>query len=99
MTETSLGVALNTRRRGKAGSVGKPLAGAQVRIVMMPAPSSQRVRLVMNLGQGAMVTQATTNLATRRPPRSRRYGFFRTGDLGMMDDEALLAPDPVARRI
>jgi len=90
MTETSLGVALNTPQARKAGSVGKPLAGAQVRIVDdagAEQPAGQAGEIWV---KGPMVTQGYHNLADETAAALTADGFFRTGDLGMMDDEGFL---------
>jgi long-chain acyl-CoA synthetase len=90
MTETSLGIALNTPTVRKSGSVGKPLPGAEVRIVDDTGHD-------VGLGQpgeiwvrGPMVMKGYHKLPAETAAAITPDGYFKTGDLGMFNADGFL---------
>jgi long-chain acyl-CoA synthetase len=80
LTETSAAIAVNTEGAAKVGTVGRPVAGATVRI-----DDDGEVLL-----SGPMVFQAYWHNPTATD-ESVRDGWFRTGDLGVLDADGFLA--------
>jgi long-chain acyl-CoA synthetase len=90
LTETSPVVALNTPQANKAGSVGKPLPGVQVKIVddqdkPVPMGTSGEVWL-----KGPMIMKGYFNLPDETSKALTADGYFKTGDLGKIDEEGFL---------
>jgi len=90
LTETSPVVALNVPQSNKPGSVGKPLSGVQVRLVDddgqdMPPGASGEVWL-----KGPMIMKGYHNLPLETAAALTSEGFFKTGDLGMIDTDGFL---------
>jgi long-chain acyl-CoA synthetase len=80
LTETSAAIAVNTDGAFKVGTVGRPIAGASVRIA-----EDGEVLLA-----GDMVFDRYWQNATATE-ESLRDGWFHTGDLGTVDNEGFLA--------
>jgi long-chain acyl-CoA synthetase len=80
LTETSAAIAVNTEAGFRVGTVGKPVAGAAVRI-----DEDGEVLLAGDMVfRGYWHNPAATEEALRD-------GWFRTGDLGTLDDDGFLA--------
>jgi long-chain acyl-CoA synthetase len=87
LTETSPVVALNTPRHHRAGSVGQAVPGAEIRIVSddgkaMPAGQTGEIWL-----RGPMVMKGYHNLPAETAAVLTGDGYFKTGDLGMIDPD------------
>jgi long-chain acyl-CoA synthetase len=80
LTETAAAIAVNTRTAAKVGTVGRVVAGASVRI-----DDDGEVLL-----SGPMVFQGYWHNASATE-ESVADGWFRTGDLGAIDDDGFLA--------
>jgi long-chain acyl-CoA synthetase len=90
LTETSPVVALNTPQASKPGSVGKPLPGVQVKIVDdkdKPAAMGASGEVWM---KGPMIMKGYFNLPDETAKVLTADGYFKTGDLGMIDEEGFL---------
>ncbi|MCC6422240.1 MAG: AMP-binding protein [Phycisphaerales bacterium] len=90
LSETSPVVALNSPREHRAGSVGKPLSSVQVRIVdesgnTLPAEQVGEVWL-----KGPMVMKGYFNLPRETAAALTADGYFKTGDLGKLDQDGFL---------
>ncbi len=81
LTETTAASTLNVRSAQKIGSVGRPIPGTRIRI----APDGEV------LVQGAVVMKGywQNDLATKECMTPD--GFFKTGDLGAIDDDGYLS--------
>lgn len=90
LTETSPVVALNVPGAAKVGSVGRPLPGVEVKIVndegnpQPPGPSGE-VWL-----KGKMIMKGYFNLPEQTAEVLTGDGFFKTGDMGLMDSDGYL---------
>ncbi|MFC0113059.1 AMP-dependent synthetase/ligase [Kibdelosporangium aridum] len=80
LTETSAAIAVNTNANFKVGTVGRPVAGASVRIA-----DDGEVLL-----SGDMVFSGYWH-NPEATGESLRDGWFHTGDLGTLDDDGFLA--------
>jgi long-chain acyl-CoA synthetase len=90
LTETSPVTSLNTPQASKPGSVGKPLPGVAVKIVddagnPVPPGASGEVWL-----KGNMIMKGYFQLPEETALALTGDGFFKTGDLGRVDDEGFL---------
>ena len=91
MTETSLAIAVNTPRMNKPGSVGKPVPGAEIRIVddegngLAAWGASGEIWV-----KGPMVMRGYHNLADETAAALTPNGYFKTGDIGHLDAEGFL---------
>ncbi|RSM79007.1 long-chain fatty acid--CoA ligase [Kibdelosporangium aridum] len=80
LTETSAAIAVNTNANFKVGTVGRPVAGASVRI----ADDGEVLLSGDMVFSGYWHNPAATK-------ESLQDGWFRTGDLGTLDDDGFLA--------
>jgi long-chain acyl-CoA synthetase len=90
LTETSPVVALNTPQVQKAGSVGKALPNVQVRIADdegKPLPQGQVGEVWI---KGPMVMKGYHNLGDETNQVLTPDGYFKTGDLGKVDEDGFL---------
>jgi long-chain acyl-CoA synthetase len=90
LTETSPCVSLNTPAVQKAGSVGKPLPGVHVKITDddgKPLPTGQIGEVWV---KGPMVMKGYHNLPEETANVLTADGYFKTGDLGRMDEDGFL---------
>lgn len=90
LTETIGPVAFNTPHEYRAGSVGKPIPGAEIRIVDdndHPLPLGQTGEILI---RGPMVFKAYHNLPQETQAAKTTEGFFRSGDLGHIDEDGFL---------
>ncbi len=90
LTETSPVVALNTPQEHRFGSVGKALPGVEVRI----ADDDGRALGVGETGEiwlkGPMVMKGYHNLPVETAAALTADRFFKTGDLGHVDEDGFL---------
>jgi long-chain acyl-CoA synthetase len=90
LTETSPVIALNTPEVRRAGSAGKPLPTAKVRI----ADESGNALGTSETGEillgGPMVFEGYHNLPNETEAAFTSDGFFKTGDLGHLDADGFL---------
>jgi long-chain acyl-CoA synthetase len=90
LTESSPVVALNVPRKHRAGSVGTPLPGMQMRIVNDQGnalPTGQEGEIWF---KGPMVMKEYFNLPQETAAAITPDGFFKTGDLGHFDADGFL---------
>lgn len=90
LTETSPVVTLNTPQENKAGSVGKPVPGATIRIADdhgAPLPAEQVGEVWL---KGPMIMKEYHNLPDETAAALTADRFFKTGDLGKIDSEGYL---------
>lgn len=90
LSETSPVVTLNTPQFNRPGSVGKAIPGAQLRIVdeegrSLPAGQIGEIQI-----KGPMVMKGYWKLPEETAAVLGADGFFRTGDLGKLDDDGFL---------
>ena len=90
LTETSPVVTLNVPQNNRPGSVGRPVPGAQIRIV-----DEQRDALAAGqIGEiwlkGPMIMKGYYNLPKETAEVLTADGFFKTGDLGKVDTDGFL---------
>lgn len=91
LTETCGPVCFNTPLAHKAGTVGKSIPGAEIRIADetgAPQPTGQIGEVWM---RGPMIMQGYNNLPNETAAALTQDGFFRSGDLGMLDSEGFLS--------
>ncbi|RJQ50109.1 MAG: AMP-dependent synthetase [Desulfobacteraceae bacterium] len=95
LTETSPLLTLNPPGRARIGSVGRPIAGVDIRIDFSAIPESERkkedpVRSGEILAKGPNVFSGYDHLPERTKERFTEDGWFRTGDLGYFDPSGYL---------
>ncbi len=86
LTETTGGIAVNTRDRNKVGSVGRLIDASQVRIVPEPGDTSGSGVIWL---AGDTITPGYWQLPEANE-KSFKDGWFDTGDLGRLDEEGFL---------
>jgi long-chain acyl-CoA synthetase len=90
LSETSPVVAINTPQVNRAGSVGKLVPGAQAKIIDdngKPLGPNQEGEVWL---KGPMVMKGYHNLPNETAASLTADGFFKTGDLGKLDDDGFL---------
>ncbi len=90
LSETSPVVTLNVPQSQRAGSVGQPVPGAVVKIVDdngQPLGPNQEGEVWL---QGPMIMKGYHNLPSETAAALTADGFFKTGDLGKVDDDGFL---------
>ncbi|MCS7034004.1 MAG: AMP-binding protein [Phycisphaerae bacterium] len=90
LTETCGPICFNAPHQHKPGSVGRPIAGAQIRIVDengSPVPQGTVGEIWM---RGPMVTRGYHNLPAETAAAFSSDGYFKSGDLGMLDADGYL---------
>lgn len=90
MTETSPVISLNLPWANKPGSVGRPIPGVEVRIVDDAGGDLGRTVEGEIAVRGPNVTPGYLNDGDAIAGRTTADGFFRTGDLGLMDADGYL---------
>jgi long-chain acyl-CoA synthetase len=90
MTETSLAISLNTPQSNRAGSVGQPVPGMQIKI----ADESGGALGANEEGEiwvkGPMVMKGYNNLPVETAAVLTSDGYFKTGDLGKVDSDGFV---------
>ena len=90
MTETSLAISVNTPQHQKPGSVGKPIPGMQVAFLDdegNPSPPGEPGEICV---KGPMVMKGYFNLPAENAASFTPDGYFKTGDIGVLDSEGFL---------
>jgi len=90
LSETSPAVSLNTPHVQKAGSVGKPLPSVHVKITDeegKPLPTGQIGEIWL---KGPMIMKGYHNLPEETANVLTADGYFKTGDLGKIDEDGFL---------
>jgi long-chain acyl-CoA synthetase len=90
LTETSPVIALNVPQSFREGSVGKLVPGAEARIVddhRKPLPAGETGDIWL---RGPMVMKGYYNLPDATAEALTPDGFFKTGDLGKLDEDGFL---------
>lgn len=90
LTETSPVVTLNVPQEYKAGSVGKPIPGAEVKITDDAGAAVKQGEIGEIWLKGPMIMKGYYNLPNESAVALTTDGFFKTGDLGKIDDEGFL---------
>jgi long-chain acyl-CoA synthetase len=90
LTETAAIVGLNTPQEHKAGSVGKPLPHAMVNITDDDGKALPRGQTGEIWVQGPMVMKQYHDLPKESAEALTPDRFFKTGDLGHLDEEGYL---------
>jgi long-chain acyl-CoA synthetase len=90
LTETSPVVALNMPHSEKFGSVGKPVPGVTVKIVDESGAALAQGEIGEVWLKGPMIMKGYYHLPDETAAALTPDGFFRTGDLGLIDDEGFL---------
>ncbi|HEY0009601.1 MAG TPA: AMP-binding protein [Tepidisphaeraceae bacterium] len=90
LSETIGPISFNVPGRVKAGSVGEPIPGAEFKIVddnNNSLPPNQTGEVLI---KGPMIMKGYHNLPEETAKAIMPDGFFRTGDLGHLDEEGYL---------
>jgi long-chain acyl-CoA synthetase len=90
LTETSPCIAFNTPAANKPGSVGRPVPGAEFRFTDdngQPVPQGQTGEIWV---KGPMVMKGYFNLPDVTANVLTPDGYFKTGDLGKIDDDGYI---------
>ncbi|HEX4054003.1 MAG TPA: AMP-binding protein [Tepidisphaeraceae bacterium] len=90
LTETSPVVALNIPHEHRPGSVGKPIPGVEIKFTDdngNPVPPGQTGEIWL---RGPMVMKGYHNLPQETAAALTPDGYFKTGDLGMMDADGFI---------
>ena len=90
LTETSPVISLNTPQVQKAGSVGKPLPGTQVRITDESGKALPTGQIGEVWVKGPMIMKGYHNLPDETGQVLTADGYFKTGDLGQVDADGFL---------
>jgi long-chain acyl-CoA synthetase len=90
LTETSPVVSVNTPQVQKAGSVGKPLPGVHFRITAEDGTALPANQIGEVWIKGPMVMKGYHNLPDETTEVLTADGYFKTGDLGKLDDDGFL---------
>ena len=93
LTETSPLLTINLPRQATPGSVGKPFPGVTIRIDPLALEKAERIRgheVGEVLARGENVFSGYLNLPERTAEVFTSDGWFRTGDMGYLDDDNCL---------
>ena len=90
LTETSPVVSLNTPQVNKPGSVGKPLPGVHFRITDDDGNALPQGQIGEVWIKGPMVMKGYHNLPEDTTQALTADGYFKTGDLGKLDEDGFL---------
>ncbi|HWE92625.1 MAG TPA: AMP-binding protein [Tepidisphaeraceae bacterium] len=90
LTETSPVVTLNIPEDNKPGSVGRPVPGAHIAIVDDNGAALPQGQIGEIWLKGPMIMKGYNNLPKETAEALTSDGYFKTGDLGMIDPEGYL---------
>ncbi|GAB7080803.1 AMP-binding protein [Megalodesulfovibrio paquesii] len=90
LTETSPILALDAPGEARAGTVGKPMPGVTIRIEPIPGLESLPDGVGEVQAQGAGVFAGYRNLPEKTAEAFTEDGWFRTGDLGRLEEDGRL---------
>ena len=90
LSETSPAVSLNTPHVQKAGSVGKPLPSVHVKITDDDGKALPTGQIGEIWLKGPMIMKGYHNLPEETSNVLTADGYFKTGDLGRMDEDGFL---------
>lgn len=90
LTETSPVVSLNVPQEHRAGSVGRPVPGAEFKLVDDDGNAVAQGQSGEIWVRGPMVMKGYHNLPKETSEALTPDGYFKTGDLGKFDDEGFL---------
>jgi long-chain acyl-CoA synthetase len=90
LTETSPVVTLNIPEDNKPGSVGRPVPGAHIAIVDDNGAALAQGQIGEIWLKGPMIMKGYNNLPKETAEALTSDGYFKTGDLGMVDPEGYL---------
>ena len=90
LTETSPVVSLNTPQVNRPGSVGKMVPGAQIRIVDDAGNARSQGQIGEVWLKGPMIMKGYHNLPGETAAALTADGYFKTGDLGMVDPDGFV---------
>ncbi|HSU66086.1 MAG TPA: AMP-binding protein [Tepidisphaeraceae bacterium] len=90
LTETSPVVAINTPQHNRPGSVGAMVPGAEARITDEDGNATPRGQIGEIWLKGPMIMKGYHNLPQETAEALTPDRYFRTGDLGRLDDEGFL---------
>lgn len=90
LTETSPCIAFNTPQANRAGSVGKPVPGADFRITDADGKALPQGEIGEIWVKGPMVMKGYNNLPEATAAVLTADGYFKTGDLGKIDADGYL---------
>ncbi|MDB5332987.1 MAG: putative fatty-acid--CoA ligase [Phycisphaerales bacterium] len=90
LTETSPVVTLNIPEDNKPGSVGRPVPGAHIAIVDDNGAALPQGQIGEIWLKGPMIMKGYNNLPKETAEALTPDGYFKTGDLGMVDPEGYL---------
>jgi long-chain acyl-CoA synthetase len=90
LTETCAVACLNVPQAHRAGSVGRPIPGARVRIVGDDGTDQSAGKSGEIWLGGPMIMKGYHNLPTQTAAALTSDGFFKTGDLGTLDTDGYL---------
>lgn len=90
LSETSPALSVNTPHVQKAGSVGKPLPGVHVKIIDDEGKAVPAGQIGEIWVKGPMIMKGYHNLPDETAAVLTADGYFKTGDLGKVDDDGFL---------
>jgi len=96
LTETTAGLSVNTPENNRVGSVGRVLDGVELKLVPVEGRGPEDREIWV---RGATVTRGYWNLPEETAKAITADGWFKTGDLGKLDDDGYLYITGRAKRM